>query len=154
MFFWKEKPSLISLILNTKSEKHDSSGILLTSGLLFKSRTLAPSPSLCATLFAWDGFLKIYLWCDTFRNLGGQPLSRFLTYLLHFQIVNYVSKHLETKVKDMRRIFNVLHRTMYPKDMCLNSNASTVLAQTQNHLMMLMGQEFYMALKTNKYITG
>ena len=58
------------------------------------------------------------------------------------------------KVKDVRRIFKVLHQTMYPKDMCLDSNASTVLAQAHHPLMMLMGQEFYMALKTNKYITG
>ena len=109
------------------------------------------------SLPAHDRFLR-FTSCATPSNLLVSSMTAdpfLISYFLHLQIVNHVSKHLERKVKNVRRIFKVLYRTMYPVDRCLNSNAATtVLAEARHRLMMLMGQEFYTALKTNKYITG
>ena len=114
-------------------------------------------PHLHVSFPAHDRFLR-FTSGATPSNLLASSIAAdpfLISYFLHLQIVNHISKHLETKVKDVRRIFKVLHRTIYPEDRCLNSNAATtVLAEARHHLMMIMGQEFYTALKTNKYITG
>ena len=125
----------------------------MTSPLGFKARV---DPSL--TCFVHDMFL-MFTSCAPPADLlassmTADPRLRFLTYFLYFQIVDDMSRHLERKVKNVRRIFKVLHWMMYPEDRYLDSNATTVLAESRHRLIMLMGQEFYIALKTNKYITG
>ena len=70
-----------------------------------------------------------------------------------FQIVKFVSKEVKTK-EDVRKIFRVLKQKVYSDNNNSKINASTILTQQKDRLIQLMGQEFYAALKANKFVAG
>ena len=70
-----------------------------------------------------------------------------------FQIVKFVSEEVKTK-KDVRKIFRVLKQTVYSDNDNSKVNVSTVLTQQKDSLIHIMGQEFYAALKANKFVAG
>ena len=77
----------------------------------------------------------------------------FKIYLHFFQIVKFVSKEVKTK-KDVGKIFSVLKQTVYADNDNSKVNVSTVLAEQKDSLIQVMGQEFYAALKANKFVAG
>ena len=70
-----------------------------------------------------------------------------------FQIVKFVSKEVKPK-KDVKTIFRVLKQTVYPDKNSSSVNVTTVMEEHRDSLINVMGQEFYTALKTNKFLTG
>ena len=76
-----------------------------------------------------------------------------LKYIFIFQIVKFVSKEVKTK-KDVRKIFRVLQQTVYADNDSSKVNVSAILTRQKDSLIHIMGQEFYAALKANKFVAG
>ena len=70
-----------------------------------------------------------------------------------FQIVKSVSKEVKTN-EDVRKIFRVLKQTVYADNDGSKVNVSTILTQQKDSLIHIMGQDFYAALKGNKFVAG